>query len=301
MRYQVQFRRRREGKTDYYARRRLIIQDKNKYNTPKYRLVVRFTNRDIIAQIVSAHIEGDRVLCAAYSHELPKYGLPAAVGLTNYAAAYATGLLLARRTLSIVKLADIYKGVLKADGSDFSISESKEAEAEANKDNGRRPFHVVLDVGLRRTTTGNRIFGVLKGAVDGGLDIPHSHNRFPGADGSKDGKYDAKVHRDHIFGKHVGEYMESLQEDDEDAYKAQFSRYIKAKISPDQFEAMYQKVHDTIRKSTFSVKNRADKQQAKKAKYNGKPEGSKFKVSKPRLTSSQRHARAAFKILKGRQ
>jgi len=185
-----------------------------------------------------------------------------------------------------------YEGKVEVDGEDYNVEAA---------DEGAAPFKALLDVGLRRTTTGNRIFGVLKGAVDGGLDIPHSHNRFPGADGSKDGKYDAKVHRDHIFGKHVGEYMESLQEDDEDAYKAQFSRYIKAKISPDQFEAMYQKVHDTIRKSTFSVKNRADKQQAKKAKYNGKPEGSKFKVSKPRLTSSQRHARAAFKILKGRQ
>jgi len=41
-RFQVKFRRRREGKTDYYARKRLIIQDKNKYNAHKYRLVVRF-------------------------------------------------------------------------------------------------------------------------------------------------------------------------------------------------------------------------------------------------------------------
>jgi len=31
-----------EGKTDYYARKRLITQDKTKYNSPKYRLVVRF-------------------------------------------------------------------------------------------------------------------------------------------------------------------------------------------------------------------------------------------------------------------
>ena len=44
-RYQVKYRRRREGKTDYQARKRLVVQDKNKYNTPKYRLVVRRTNR----------------------------------------------------------------------------------------------------------------------------------------------------------------------------------------------------------------------------------------------------------------
>ena len=40
-----------EGKTDYRARKRLVTQDKNKYNTPKYRLVVRFTSTDIIAQV----------------------------------------------------------------------------------------------------------------------------------------------------------------------------------------------------------------------------------------------------------
>jgi len=44
-RYQPKFKRRREGKTDYFARKRLCVQDKNKYNTPKYRLVVRVTNK----------------------------------------------------------------------------------------------------------------------------------------------------------------------------------------------------------------------------------------------------------------
>jgi large subunit ribosomal protein L5e len=73
-----------EGKTDYRARLRLTTQDKNKYNTPKYRFVVRFTNKDVTAQIVHATIAGDIVMAAAYSHELPRYGLE--VGLTNYAA-----------------------------------------------------------------------------------------------------------------------------------------------------------------------------------------------------------------------
>lgn len=48
-----------------------------------------------VSQIAYAKIEGDMIVCAAYSHELPKYGV--SVGLTNYAAAYCTGLLLARR------------------------------------------------------------------------------------------------------------------------------------------------------------------------------------------------------------
>jgi len=47
-RFQPKFRRRREGKTDYQARRGLCAQYKNKFNTPKYRLVVRTTNRDVI-------------------------------------------------------------------------------------------------------------------------------------------------------------------------------------------------------------------------------------------------------------
>ena len=48
-------------------------------------------------QIVYAKIEGDKVLMSAYAHELPRYGVK--VGLTNYAAAYCTGLLLARRVI----------------------------------------------------------------------------------------------------------------------------------------------------------------------------------------------------------
>lgn len=40
-------------------------------------------------------------------------------------------------------------------------------------DDGPRPFRAFLDVGLTRTTTGNRIFAAMKGALDGGIDIPH--------------------------------------------------------------------------------------------------------------------------------
>ena len=79
-----------------------------RYNTPKYRLVVRFTNRDVVCQVAYATVAGDVIVAAAYSHELPKYGLT--VGLTNYAATYATGLLLARRVLTKFGLADKYVG-----------------------------------------------------------------------------------------------------------------------------------------------------------------------------------------------
>ena len=49
----------------------------------------------LLLQVAYAKIEGDVIICAAYAHELPRYGIK--VGLTNYAAAYCTGLLLARR------------------------------------------------------------------------------------------------------------------------------------------------------------------------------------------------------------
>jgi len=58
--------------------------------------------RAIAPQIAYAKIEGDMIVCAAYSHELPKYGVT--VGLTNYAAAYSTGLLLARRVRALSSL-----------------------------------------------------------------------------------------------------------------------------------------------------------------------------------------------------
>ena len=80
-RFQVKFRRRRECKTDYYARKRLVMQDKNKYLSPKYRLVVRLSNRDVTCQIVFARIVGDHVLCAAYSHELPRCVPPSSVSI----------------------------------------------------------------------------------------------------------------------------------------------------------------------------------------------------------------------------
>lgn len=46
----------------------------------------------------------------------------------------------------------------------------------------------------------------LQGALDGGLDIPHSDKRFAGF--KKDTKkLDADAHRNYIFGGHVVSYM----------------------------------------------------------------------------------------------
>jgi len=271
-RYQVQFRRRREGKTDYRARKRLIAQDKNKYNSPKYRLVVRLSNKTITAQVAYAKIEGDYIMAAAYSSELKNYGFP--IPVSNYPAAYATGLLVARRLLTKLNLADKYKGVEKVDGADYNVEELAD---------GPRPFRCYLDVGLNRTTTGSKVFAVMKGATDGGLEIPHSVTRFVGYD--KEGKaLKADVLRKHIFGGHVAEYMKNLKEENPPKFQKQFGDYIKNKIEPGQLEAKWTAVHKAIRANPV----------AKKA---GKPKPAQQKrYHQKKLTLAERKERIKTKL-----
>lgn len=248
-RFQVKFKRRRECKTDYQARQRLILQDKNKYKTPKYRLVVRKTHKDIVCQIFSSDLTHDVCLAAAYSHELPRYGIK--LGLTNYAAAYATGLLVARRVNA--KFGLEYEGCVEISGEDFNVESSAE---------GKAPFKAFLDVGLQRTTTGARIFGALKGACDGGLNIPHGNRRFPGTvreKENKESKSNPEIHRKYIFGGHVAEYMTKLKESDPEAYKRQFSRFIAEEINPDDLEEMYTNAHAAIRADPLKKRGELEK------------------------------------------
>lgn len=243
-RYQVKFRRRREGKTDYRQRKRLCAQDKNKYQSPKYRLVVRFTNTQVICQIAYALIDGDRILAQATSKELARYGLK--VGLKNYAAAYCTGLLVARRLLKKLGLDDLYEGNTEIDGEVVSTEYENKTFFVEEVDDDKYPFRCFLDVGCKATTTGCRIFGAMKGAADGGLDIPHSEKRFPGYD--RDAKeYDADMHRERIFGGHVGEYMEYLDEEDNQKYQEHFRLYLEEDLDCDALEELYEGVHEKIR------------------------------------------------------
>ena len=182
-----------------------------------------------------AKITGDICLTAAYSHELPRYGIT--VGLTNWAAAYATGLLAARRLLK--------------------------------------------KLGLDETYT-----GALKGAVDGGLAIPYSDSRFPGFD--KDTKKgDPEMVRSYIFGTHVADYMEYLQEDDEEMYKKHFAKYVEQGIEPDTLEEMYENAHEKIREDPSPQKKTALDADAKKALQ-------KYKTR--RTNAKQRKNRVAQKI-----
>jgi len=280
-RFQVKFRRRRECKTDYQARKALVLQDKNKYNSPKYRLVVRFSNRDVTCQIAYATIRSDVILCAAYSHELSKYGaaLYKTTGQKNYAASYATGLLVARRVLAKLGMDKLYVGQTKPDGKDFLV---KKDGAE------RRPFLVLLDVGLHFTTTGSRIFGAMKGAVDGGLEIPHKNKRFPGFNHAA-GKFDPAVLRKYIFGVHVADHMKKLQAENPEKYKKQFSKYIAAGVGPDGVEKMWATVHANIRKDPSFTKVVRAKEPKKVKNHRKKLNGAQKKNRvKQRLAHAQK-------------
>lgn len=222
------------------------------------------------------------MFAAAYSHELKRYGIEN--GLTNWAAAYATGLLVARRALKKLGLDEDFVGVEEADG------EYKLTEAEGEDDDARRPFKCFLDVGLQRTSTGARVFGAMKGASDGGIFIPHNERRFPGYD--MEGKeLDAETLRKYIFGGHVAEYMETLADDDEERYKSQFNRYIENDIEADGLEDLYSEAHKAIREDPFK---KDDDEGDKKSKDEWKAEGKKYKQAK--LTREEKAQKVKEKI-----
>ncbi len=89
--YRVKFRRRREGKTDYYRRRSLL-------QSRRSRLVVRKTNTRTLVQFVNANVTGDITVASATADELAKYGWNASPG--NLPAAYLTGFLAGLRAKS---------------------------------------------------------------------------------------------------------------------------------------------------------------------------------------------------------
>lgn len=105
------------------------------------RLVARKSNRYITAQIVKSKEAQDFVVCCANSKELLKYGWP--FSLKSIPAAYLTGFLLGTR-------------------------------AKKNKIKS-----VVLDIGLQRSTKGNRAYAVLKGAIDAGILAKYSEDVMP--------------------------------------------------------------------------------------------------------------------------
>jgi len=185
-RYCVQLRRRREGKTDYRARKALVISGKP-------RLVVRNSVKNVVAQIIVAKPHGDEVLVSAHSRELKKYEWKAHAG--NLPSAYLTGLLCGQKA--------------KAQGI-------KEA---------------ILDIGLHSPSKGAKVFAVLKGVLDAGINVSHSEEKLP----------DQK----RIEGEHIAEYAKSLASDPED-YQSKFSKYLEQKLPPEDLPKHFAKVKKEI-------------------------------------------------------
>jgi len=107
----------------------------------KSRLVVRRSNKYLTVQIINYDEVGDKILAQFNSISLKKKGWKHSC--TNVPAAYLSG-------LEIAKLAN--KAKIK---------------------------DAIFDMGSYTPTKGCRIYAVLKGAVDGGLNIPHSEKAFP--------------------------------------------------------------------------------------------------------------------------
>lgn len=183
-RYKLAFKRRKEGKTDYKARLKLMGQN-------KHRFVVRFSNKHIIAQIVTMNNEGDETLVAVNSKELEKLGWKA--GGKNISAAYLTGFLCGKKALK--------KDITGA----------------------------TLDIGLKTSLKGSKIYAVLKGAVDAGLDIPHNDSVVPDPE--------------RINGEHIAKYTETLSSADT---KQKFSKYKENGLEPSKLPEHFNSIKEKI-------------------------------------------------------
>jgi large subunit ribosomal protein L18 len=185
--YRVPLRRRREGKTDYQARKAMVVSGRT-------RLVARPSIKNVNAQIIIAKPIGDQVLAAANSRELvKKYGWKAATG--NLPAAYLTGLLCGLKA--------------KAAGVDAAI----------------------LDIGMVIPTKGSKVFAVLHGVIDAGVEVPHGEEKIvPGR--SK--------------GDHIATYAKELSGEDPELYAAKFSKYTAQGVAPEKVAEHFSKVRAAI-------------------------------------------------------
>ncbi len=86
--YRVPFRRRREMKTDYQQRKRLL-------KSGKIRFVARPSNKQVMVQFVESKIGGDRTFVQVKSNDLKEHGWD--VATSNLPAAYLTGYLAGKK------------------------------------------------------------------------------------------------------------------------------------------------------------------------------------------------------------
>ena len=184
--YRVPYRRRRQKKTDYAARRVLA--------TSEYpRFVVRISNKTIQAQIMRSEIKGDYELVKSSSYELKKkYGWIASG--KNTPAAYLIGYITGK----------------KAQKAGIDLAN--------------------LDIGLKRITTGNKIFAVVQGAIDAGLEIPVDSDIVPSPEA--------------LNGEVIAEYAKNIEDPYE--YERRFSVYLRRGLRPEALPSHFEEVKQRI-------------------------------------------------------
>jgi large subunit ribosomal protein L5e len=246
---------------------------------------------------------GDKVVCSAHSSELTNYGIN--FGLKNFSASYATGLLLARRALARYGMDDLYEGN-EVDGKVRTVKYGNRTlyVEDLDWESERRPLRCNLDVGITTTSLGARVFAAMKGASDGGIDIPHSVKCLIGYD-RESKKYSASEFTQHVYGEHVMLYMTDLRDHEDEEMKAKytklFSQYIKAGVQPEDLENIYKKAHALIRESPerkgyvdLSTLSKEDKA-AYKAKLRAPFQAASKKTKKTRKSLAERKGRVAAK------
>lgn len=183
-------------RTIAYRRKRELSTDYKKrlgfLKSEMPRLVIRKSNMTITVQLIQYKENGDKVLVTATSKELAKQGWKGHTA--NMPSAYLTGLLAAKKA---------------------KAAKVKEA---------------ITDLGLQTPGAGSKLYAALKGAVDGGLEVPHDPAVLP--------------KEDRIKGKHIEEYAKKLGKGDE--YKKQFSKYTKANFAPEDMQKHFEDIKKKI-------------------------------------------------------
>jgi large subunit ribosomal protein L18 len=94
---------------------------------------------------------------------------------------------------------------------------------------------MILDIGLHSPIAGGRLFAVLKGAVDAGVNVPHSEDNIPP--------------QDRIKGEHIAQYAKTLKKNKE-AYERKFSEYIKNNVDPEKIVENFEETKSNITKKS---------------------------------------------------
>jgi len=210
-RKRVPMKRRRQAKTNYAKRQKMIRQDLKRPNYQQTRLVVRISGTTVTCQMVKAYVKGDRTIASACSSELRNYNIT--YGLKNFSACYLTGFLLGCRVMRQSKLHKIYKG----NTQDVGV-----AHLEMTLDGQPATFRAILDMGLKASTKGGKVYAALKGVTDAGVFVPHSVNNFFGYTKAKKTLDSAKL-RDRIMGVSLAKYAAKVKREQPES--KEFSQY----------------------------------------------------------------------------